>query len=203
MSGEASEAPGLRERRREQSRTALVESALRLMAKRGFDGVSVEEIAEDAGVSRRTFFRYFETKESVLFDRRRSQLAAFEAALASASPDAAPFEVIEAALLELGREYQRDRERILKERALFMTSRDLGASDHQLDRDFEEAIVKAIVRTTGSSKLAVRNARYFAAAAIAVLRVAITEWAEAGGKTNLVATARPAFALLAKLMPFE
>ncbi len=192
--------PGLRERRREQSRTALVEAALRLMAKRGFDGVSVEEIADHAGVSRRTFFRYFETKESVLLDRRRSQLVAFEAALESAPRDASPFKVIEAALLELGHEYQEDRERILKERALFLTSRDLGARDNQIDREFEEAIVKAIVRATDTSKVSVRNARYFAAATVAVLRVAITEWAEAGGKTNLIATARPAFALLTRLM---
>lgn len=199
MSSLLVEPAGLRERRREQSRIALVEAALRLMAKKGYDGVSVEEIADHAGVSRRTFFRYFETKESVLLDRRRSQLATFETALAAASPDDSPFRVIESALLDLGREYQADRERILKERALFMSSRDLGARDHQIDREFEEAIVKAIVRATGASKVSVRNARYFAAATIAVLRVAITEWAEAGGKTNLIATARPAFELLTRL----
>lgn len=191
---------GLRAKRRAEARDALVDAALTLMKRRSFDGVSVEEIADHAGVSRRTFFRYFETKESVLLDRRRSQLAAFEVALASAPPAASPLQAIEQAFVVLGRDYQLHRERILLERTLFERSRDLGARDHQIDRAFEEAIVAFLTRA-GGSRTATRHARYFAAATMAVLRVAVTEWAEGGGRANLITTARPAFALLARLMP--
>lgn len=52
----------------EATRQRLQESALRLFTQHGFDGVTVEEIARDAGVSHMTFFRYFPTKESVVLD---------------------------------------------------------------------------------------------------------------------------------------
>jgi AcrR family transcriptional regulator len=56
-----------RGRQKAHRRRALVDAALELFAERGYDNTMVEEIAERAGVSPRTFFRYFETKDSVLF----------------------------------------------------------------------------------------------------------------------------------------
>ena len=51
----------------ERTRQSLVDAALRLFASNGYDATSTDEIARTAGVSPRTFFRYFPTKESILF----------------------------------------------------------------------------------------------------------------------------------------
>jgi AcrR family transcriptional regulator len=56
----------LRERRFVRTRAEIVAVALALFEKRGFDEVTAEEIARDAGVSPRTFFRYFDTKASLV-----------------------------------------------------------------------------------------------------------------------------------------
>ena len=51
----------------DRNRNALLEAALNLFSANGYDETTTDEIAESAGLSPRTFFRYFPTKESVLF----------------------------------------------------------------------------------------------------------------------------------------
>src|SRR5438128_1206183 len=57
--------PTLTERRKAQTRREIAETALALFARQGYDGVSAETIAEEAGVSLRTFYRYFTGKDAV------------------------------------------------------------------------------------------------------------------------------------------
>ena len=67
---------GLRERRKQATRQSLQESAVRLVSDRGPDAVTVEDICTASGVSPRTFFNYFATKEEAIFgwdsDARRA-----------------------------------------------------------------------------------------------------------------------------------
>jgi AcrR family transcriptional regulator len=59
-------AKSLQSRKRQLVRDAIYDAAIELFAKRGFDETTVEEVAEAAGISRRSFFRYFETKDDLL-----------------------------------------------------------------------------------------------------------------------------------------
>ncbi|ADB75618.1 TetR/AcrR family transcriptional regulator [Geodermatophilus obscurus] len=60
--------PGLRERRRQQTRGTIIEAAAELFAERGFDAVSVMEIAQRAGVVEKTVFNHFPVKEGLVFE---------------------------------------------------------------------------------------------------------------------------------------
>jgi AcrR family transcriptional regulator len=75
-------ATGLRERKKAATRQTISDIATRLFLKRGFENVTVDEIAEQANVSRLTVFNYFPRKEDLFFDREGEAEALIEAALA-------------------------------------------------------------------------------------------------------------------------
>ena len=66
--GSAVEPSSKRFDKQQQLRERLIAAGIALFAKKGFDGTTVSEIAKAAGSSRRTFFRYFKTKDDVVFD---------------------------------------------------------------------------------------------------------------------------------------
>jgi AcrR family transcriptional regulator len=84
---------GLRERKKEQTRQLIADTARRLFAERGFDGVTVAEIARAADVAEKTVFNYFPRKEDLFYSR----LEAFEEELLDAVRRRAPGESVIAA----------------------------------------------------------------------------------------------------------
>ena len=76
------EAEGLRERKKRLMRQQLSDTATQMFMERGFDAVRVVEIAEACGVSEKTVFNYFPTKESLILDRLEATVASLRTGLA-------------------------------------------------------------------------------------------------------------------------
>ena len=95
---------GLRDRKKEMTRQAISNVATRLFIERGFDNVSVADIAHEADVARKTVFNYFPRKEDLVFDREDEVRILVREALAGRdgrSPVAA-FQTLMRTLLETG-----------------------------------------------------------------------------------------------------
>ncbi len=82
--------PGLRERKKQQTRELIAEAGRRLFAQRGFDAVTVAEVAQAANVSEVTVFNYFPTKEDLFYGGMRF----FEEKLLAAVRERAPGESV-------------------------------------------------------------------------------------------------------------
>ena len=80
------------------TRERLTGAAIELYRERGFDQTTVAEIAERAGLTERTFFRYFKDKREVLFAGQGRLLGRYAAAIAAAPEPATPLELVSAAL---------------------------------------------------------------------------------------------------------
>jgi AcrR family transcriptional regulator len=81
---------GLRERKKRRTRQQISDVATSLFVVRGFDRVKVSEIAEIVGVSEKTVYNYFPTKESLVFDRADEGIARVAAALRERQPGESP-----------------------------------------------------------------------------------------------------------------
>src|SRR3954462_15471298 len=87
---------GLRARKKRVARQAIAATARRLFAERGFDAVTVAEIAAAADVSEKTVFNHFPTKEDLAFAGREEGIAQFVAAIAERPPGESVLDVFRA-----------------------------------------------------------------------------------------------------------
>ncbi|HEX5925816.1 MAG TPA: helix-turn-helix domain-containing protein [Baekduia sp.] len=87
---------GLRERKKRATRDGIATTARRLFAERGFDAVTVAEIAVVADVSEKTVFNHFATKEDLVFAGGETRLAQLEAAIAQRPPGTSVLDVFRA-----------------------------------------------------------------------------------------------------------
>ncbi|MFI5679429.1 TetR family transcriptional regulator [Streptomyces cellulosae] len=90
----------LRERKKQRTRDALLRSALELFTTRGYEGTTVDDIADAVDVSQRTFFRYFAGKEEAALTLQEMTVAHFIELVRERPPQEAPMVALRRAVLE-------------------------------------------------------------------------------------------------------
>jgi AcrR family transcriptional regulator len=175
--------PSLRERKKDRTRRTLQEQALRLFAAKGFQATTIEEIAAAAEVAPRTFFRYFSSKEEVVFwSEHQPMLAGFVAA----RPDHEPAEqALRRGIVDgLASFYEQDRERLLERSKLACRTPALQPRWRQQQADLAAGMAAILADRLGMP-VDDLQVRAIAAAVAAALFVAIEEWQAHDGQGDL------------------
>jgi AcrR family transcriptional regulator len=166
---------GLRERKKAATRSALAAAALRLAVERGVEHVTVEDIAEAAGVSVRTFFNYFPTKEAAFVADDLERGRRFVVALRDASEHEAPWALLRRVAVEtLGTADLPSREQGLKEQ-LIRSSPAVLAEVLGAVTALEQDLVGELTRRTPESS-GPMQARLLANCVVAAVRAATETW---------------------------
>ncbi len=176
---------GLRERKKEKTRQDLVRSALCQFAERGFEHVTVEEIAASCDVSPRTFFRYFGSKEDVLFADADAQRAHLMRVLAAQPPGVVPLRALEAAVLEIAGDYQDQREVFLLRHRVVCETPSLRSRVAERHHCWESAVTAELRRSGPGAGMPELTLRLSVASATTALRVATELWMEADAEGDL------------------
>jgi AcrR family transcriptional regulator len=141
---------GLRERKKEQTRLHIAQTARRLFSERGFDAATVAEIARAADVSEATLFNYFPTKEDLFY----SGMEAFEALLVDAVRDRPRGETVLAAfrrvvLRNVKRLAEPQAARVIAEATgILATSAALRAREREIVAHYTDELSAVIVETS-------------------------------------------------------
>jgi AcrR family transcriptional regulator len=165
---------GLRERKKAATREAVHRAALRLTVEHGLDHVTVEAIADEAGVSRRTFSNYFATKEDAVLWGEEQQAAALLRKVAQRPAPESPWQALRAAVraMEPG-PVSPDRETITRTRLALRHPSLLGrqlAAHAALEQDLAR-----VLAARGVDPL---RSRVLAAAFLASMRTTVRTWFE-------------------------
>ncbi|MEX1007915.1 MAG: TetR family transcriptional regulator [Acidimicrobiia bacterium] len=172
--------PGLRERKKQQTRATIQAEALRLFAEQGYDATTCEQLAAAAGVSPATFFRYFPTKEDVVLQDDYDPL--LTASLHERPLHEAPVVAVRRALAStLAPLYLTDAVAIRARTQLILSVPALRARMHEQTRKAEKLLAVELAARAGLDPDNLR-VRAVAAALAAALTTAVESWASQGGE---------------------
>jgi AcrR family transcriptional regulator len=190
-------APSLRDKHKSQTRRALRDSALKLFARQGYDTTTIEEIAERAGVSTRTFFRYFPTKEDVLYHGERDWVQTVIDAYPTQPTLLNDLDAMRVTFEDLAPQLGRSRRSLALYQKAVDSSPTLRGSeqDHQMESTdiLAQAIATRRGRTTPDE-----GCRLLAAIAMLTYRRAVSIWLNGSGTATLATVITKEFKLLAE-----
>jgi len=146
--------PGLRERKKQQTRELIADTARRLFVERGFENVPVAEIARAADVAETTVFNYFPTKEDLVYWRMESFEAALLDAIREREPGRSALEAFHDFLMAqqglLGQHDPAAREELEAFTRMIVESPSLLAREQQIFEGYTASLAALIADETGS-----------------------------------------------------
>lgn len=146
---------GRRERKKQETRTALEAAALRLFAERGYEQTTVEDIADAADVAVRTFFRYFSSKQHVLFgDVAHTVVGRLQSALRARPAGEPPVEAVVGAMDDIELESDDQHQQVMARLELVRQLPELMPAYQMVLHQLHETIAEFVAERTGEAQTA-------------------------------------------------
>jgi len=184
---------GLRERKRRETLVRIAENGLRLFVKDGFEATTLEAVATAAGISARTLFYYFRTKEELLqYWRDDSFFTSLGPTLAGEAREKSPLQATRDTILKLVSRYETDRSIVVDQ---MMQSTEALRARKQASFVEMEAIVYRVLRERYPDEKS-QMLRTISMLAFGALRLAMEKWREDGAARQLAKYVRAEFDLL-------
>jgi AcrR family transcriptional regulator len=185
---------GLRERKKEQTRRALEDAALDLFERQGFDHTTVEEIAAVCDVSPRTFFRYFATKDQVLFGDE-GEFSEMLADLEQRPADEPPLRSVRAVVDAKIESSADEPDRLVRRARVIAATPSLQIHGPYAEFAKLEAVVDALARRDAAAGIRPRllELRLGVGVGFAAIRAALDTWIADGATGDLFAMVDEAF----------
>jgi AcrR family transcriptional regulator len=177
----AIEYPGYMARWQPDARGRLQQAALTLYDERGFENTTVAQIAERAGLTKRTFFRYFADKREVLFWGAKALEELFVTEVAAAPEPAAPLDAVVAALDDAAAMFEQQREYAARRQQIIASNPELQERELIKLATLAGAVAEALRRRGVEDSAAILTAE----AGITVFRVAFERWVDATNRKDL------------------
>ena len=189
------EAQGLRERKRLETHRAFIQAARELVDARGVDGVTVEEIADAAGYTSRTFFNHFSCKEEAVVAYDPVTLARLGDELRARPPEESPAEAL-LAVLTAGVESEGIVQRWLFRHQLVTRDPKLLPSYLAAMDQVESVLTLALAERIGVDPTSDPRLRMLVAGVLATTRAGINWWSESDRTRPLLSILAEAFDLI-------
>ncbi len=189
-------APVTREGKKARVRAAIFHAAVNLAERKGFDRTSVEEIAAAAGISPRTFFRYFAAKDHVMFPYHADYVARFRVLLRGVPGGAGALGAVREALGAMADAYTEARADHVRLARIISTSGVLVAASVVRDSDWETAIMGAFLGRGRASAARKADAILRAGIVMGAVSAVMRAWYAANGKGDLRAMGAAALDLV-------
>ncbi|MFI0238748.1 TetR family transcriptional regulator [Streptomyces sp. NPDC016845] len=187
----------LAQRKRQLVSDELTEAALQLLALKGFDTVTVDEIVAAAGVSKRTFFRYFASKEDVVVQFLAGMGADMRAALAGRPAGEAPAEALLHAVRVPVTTCAADSERALRVVQLILRTPALHARFLERQVQWRDDLAGELAARVGLDPEADLYPRLATGTALNAFHVVLERWSASDAAQDPVALLDEAFAVVA------
>ena len=189
--------PQLRQRRDAETKDDIVTAALALFGEHGFGHVTMEDIAKSAGVSRRTVYRRYPTKDHIVLEVPKRWLAAWDATVAELG-DAPPIVVAEASCLAVAGYIDAHRTEVLTAYAALdqaPTLKSAGASNEEWTERVVGLLEREPAPLPGSTPYVI------AGAYLGAIDAMMMQWAKGGGRGSVVRQTKALFDRLRPIWP--